>query len=98
MLTAQEFVSVIDTYSYDQRWYAANIAQFLSADPIDADMQNTYRAFGNSPTNYTDPDGLRPTFRGRFGVNSVRFRLLKSALTPRLITSSGKPVGFTAGG
>ncbi|MCG8586758.1 MAG: DUF3836 domain-containing protein, partial [Pirellulales bacterium] len=59
--TAQEWVSVIDVYSYDHRWYHADTGQFMSADPIEDDTLNTYRYVGNSPTNRLDPTGLKET-------------------------------------
>lgn len=39
--------------------YDPRVGQFLSADPIEDDKENTYRYVGNSPTNATDPTGLQ---------------------------------------
>ena len=57
--TAQESVVEAGLMYYDGRWYDTSTGQFLSADPIEFDTQNLYRYVGNSPTNATDPTGLR---------------------------------------
>ncbi|MCE9553836.1 MAG: hypothetical protein K8T91_10750 [Planctomycetes bacterium] len=43
------------------RWYDAPTGQWASPDPIEDDVQNSYRYVGNSPTNWTDPMGLAET-------------------------------------
>jgi hypothetical protein len=41
--------------------YDPNVGEFLSDDPIgfDGEDPNLSRYVGNSPTNFTDPDGLK---------------------------------------
>ena len=56
------------------RWYDAEVGRWVSEDPIGfaAGDSNLYRYVGNSPTNYTDPNGQEadpinstwPTIRG----------------------------------
>jgi RHS repeat-associated protein len=56
--TAQEYDLHTGEWYYNARWYSSYTATFLSADPIQDDFRNTYRAFHNSPTNAVDPTGL----------------------------------------
>ena len=48
-------------YSYRARYYSPTFGRFISEDPISfAGGINVYAYVGNSPTNWTDPSGLRP--------------------------------------
>ncbi len=48
-------------YYYRARYYSPAIGRFISEDPIGfAGGINVYAYVGNSPTNWTDPFGLRP--------------------------------------
>jgi RHS repeat-associated protein len=47
---------------YDrERWYNSDLGIFINKDPIDfhGNDNNLYRYTGNSPTNFTDPEGLK---------------------------------------
>ena len=91
LFTAQEYVAQIDHYQYDARWYDSFTGQFLSADPIEFDLQNSYRYVGNSPTNKVDPQGLQeiPSWLAQpdsasnqalaLGLNATDTRLHRSA-------------------
>ncbi len=59
--TGREYDTDAELYYYRARWYDANTGQFISEDPLGyaAGDQNLYRYVGNSPTNATDPSGLK---------------------------------------
>ncbi|MEO1006751.1 MAG: RHS repeat-associated core domain-containing protein, partial [Cyanobacteria bacterium J06638_38] len=58
--TGREFDPETNNYYYRARYYDSDTGLFISQDPIgfDAGDSNLYRYVGNSPLNYTDPDGL----------------------------------------
>jgi len=56
--TGREWDPDVELYYYRARWFDPTIGQFLSADPIKDDANNTYRYVNNSPTNGVDPTGL----------------------------------------
>jgi RHS repeat-associated protein len=57
--TGREYDRDVDLYYYNARWYDANTGVFTSEDPIYNDYRNPYRYVSNSPTNATDPSGLK---------------------------------------
>ena len=59
--TGRELDEETGLLQYRARYYDAAVGQFVSEDPIgfSAGDANIYRYVGNSPTNYTDPSGLR---------------------------------------
>ena len=55
------------------RWYDPEVGRWISEDPIGfaAGDANLYRYVGNSPTNYTDPDGLERRSANDFYILDV---------------------------
>jgi RHS repeat-associated protein len=60
--TGREYDSVTGIYYYRARWYDSKVGRFVSEDPIGfvgGDV-NLYGYVWNSPSNWTDPEGLYP--------------------------------------
>ena len=67
------------------RWYDFDTGQWMTADPVEDDRENTYRYVGNNPTNMVDPDGLMEVAAG----TSVAYTYVDGRLIK--ITNPGTP-------
>ena len=57
--STKELHSWSGLYDYGFRFYSPSLGRWINRDPIEEDDDiNLYAAFGNSPTNYVDSDGL----------------------------------------
>jgi RHS repeat-associated protein len=67
--TGREWDPETGLHHYRARHYDQAVGRFLSEDPIgfEADDPNLYRYVGNGPTNSSDPSGLTPFDRTRWG-------------------------------
>jgi RHS repeat-associated protein len=61
LFTCQEWDATAGLYYYDARWYDSATGRFITQDPLGfaAGDENLYRYCHNSPTNATDPSGLK---------------------------------------
>jgi RHS repeat-associated protein len=60
MFSGREYIPQFGLYDYRNRVYSPVYGRFLQTDPIrfQGGDYNIYRYCGNSPVNYSDPDGL----------------------------------------
>jgi RHS repeat-associated protein len=72
--TGQEFDVESGNYYYWNRYFDPGTGRFLSQDPLGfgAGDANLYRYVGNSPTNFTDPNGMLTLGRGNPIVEIAR--------------------------
>ena len=56
--TGRERDKESDLYYYRNRYYDPTTGRFLTADPVEDDLENTYRYVNNDPVNNIDPSGL----------------------------------------
>jgi RHS repeat-associated protein len=56
MFTGKEYDEIVGLYYFNARWYDPELGRFITEDPA-RDGGNWFAYCGNSPLNFTDPDG-----------------------------------------